>query len=144
MYRAGVTTALIPVKTVLVATTLTAEQSGATIVASVASGSTGYAITLPAMASGNWSFRVFSGIAWTGTALTVEAAAADADKIVGQIYSSAGADEEGEVTLGAGADKVTFVASTAVVSDSLDIFTDGTAIYARGFCNATGGLTFDG
>lgn len=142
MFQNSIRTALVPVLTVTGATTLTKQQSGLTVVASTTSGTTGYAITLPAMSEGNWSFRFFSNIAWTGTALTIEAAAADADKMVGQVYAGAGSDEDSEVTVGA--DKVTFAASAAVISDSCDIFTDGTTIFVRGFCNATGGITIDG
>lgn len=142
MFRNRATTAPNPVLTVTGATTLTHKQSGLTVIASTTSGTTGYAITLPAMSTGNWSFRIVSNIAWTGTALTVETNSADADKIVGQVYASAGSDEDSEVTLGA--DRVTFAASAAVISDSCDIFTDGTSIFVRGFCNATGGITLDG
>jgi hypothetical protein len=132
----------IPVTTITGATTLTVSQSGMTVVCSTTSGTTGYAVTLPSMASGTWFFRFFSNIAWTGTALTIEAHADDQDKVVGQVYAGAGSDEDSEVTLGA--DKVTFAASAAVISDSCDIFTDGTSIFVRGFCNATGGITLDG
>lgn len=142
MFLNGVTTQKPAVLTVTAATTLTHRQSGTTIVASTSSGTTGYAITLPAMSTGPWAFRIFSNIAWTGTALTVVANSADADKIVGQVYAGSGSDEDSEVTLGA--DNVTFAASAAVIGDSCDIFTDGTSIFVRGFCNATGGITFEG
>lgn len=124
------------------ATTLTYKQSGARVVTSTASGTTGYAITLPAMSEGPWEFHFWNNIAWTGTALTIEAAAADADKMVGTVHSSTGGNADSETTLGA--DKVTFAAGAALLGDSCVIFTDGTTIFVRAFCDADTGITLDG
>ena len=60
----------------------------------------------------------------------------------GLIFSGAGADEDSEVTL-AGT-TITFVANTAVIQDSVEIFCDGVAYYSRCYCNATGGITISG
>ena len=141
MFSNNVRTQLFPVITLTGATTLTAEQSGTTVVCSTTSGTAGYNVILPAMSAGNWSFRIVSNIAWTVTALTIAAAAADVDKIIGTVFSSTGGNADSEVTLGA--DNVTFAASAAVIGDSCLIFTDGTSIFCHAWCNADTGITFE-
>lgn len=122
---------------VVIATNLlTAAESGKTMFLSAA---TEFVTTLPAVAAGLW-FRFIIAAAPSGADYTIVSAAADT--IIGQVYASAGTDEDSEVT--AGASTITFTAAAGVIGDSLDIYCDGTLWYARGFCNATGGITFTG
>ena len=116
---------------------LTAADSGKTFFLALAGG---FTVTLPAIAMG-LTFKFFVQIAPT-TAYIVITHADNRDTMAGQIYSSAGADEDSETAFTA--DQIDFVANTSVIGDSADFTCDGTNWYARGWTNAAGGMTVTG
>ena len=117
------------------AKTLVAGDSGTTFLLNLVGG---FTVTLPALALGLF-FRFIVKTAPT-TAYVITSAAGD--DIVGAVYSASGAAEDSETTLGA--DNINFVASTAVLGDSADLWCDGAAWYSRAYCAATGGITYTG
>jgi hypothetical protein len=120
-------------KTVAATATLTSADSGATIFLSHA---TEFAVTLPALAAG-LHFKFIVANAPESADYTVVTASA-ANNLLGQVYCSAGTDEDSETS---GADTLSFVGGTSVLGDSADFFCDGTNWFVRAFCNATGGIT---
>lgn len=124
--------ALATVETLTAGDTLLAAESGKKVFLGAAGGG---AIVLPALAAGlefEFIVSVAPTTAWT---ITTEAAA---NNLVGQVYCSAGTDEDSET---AGADTLNFVANTAVVGDSATLVCNGTNWFVKAFCNATGGIT---
>ena len=121
---------------VVAAKTLTAADSGRTFFLALAGG---FTVTLPAIAAG-LNFKFYVQIAPT-TAYIIRTAAS-AQILAGQVYASAGSDEDSETAFTA--TDVTFVASTSVIGDSADLWCDGTNWYARAWTNAAGGITIDG
>ena len=117
------------------AKTLVAGDSGTIFLLNLVGG---FTVTLPALAVGLF-FRFIVKTAPT-TAYVITSAAGD--DIVGAVYSASGGAEDTETTLGA--DNVNFVASTAVLGDSADLWCDGVAWYARAYCAAAGGCTYTG
>lgn len=116
---------------------LTAADSGKQFFLALAGG---FTVTLPAPAMG-LNFKFFVQIAPT-TAYIVRTAGAPAQILAGQVYASAGSDEDSETAFTA--TDVTFVANTSVIGDSAELYSDGTNWYAKAFTNATGGITIDG
>lgn len=117
------------------ATTLTALESGATLLLNLAGG---FTVTLPANA-GKWRFTFIVGTAPTTAYILL---AATADTIIGYPQSSVGADESANGN--AAGDQINFVANTALPGDRVDVECDGTSIHFRGTCKATGALTITG
>ena len=126
-------------KTVILtaAKTLTSADSGTTYVLNLAGG---FTVTLPAIAAGLY-FKFFVKTAPT-TAYIIAAAGADADLMTGTIVTAATGATDTETTLGA--DDIRFIANVAVIGDSVDLWSDGTAWYARGYCSVATGITFEG
>lgn len=122
-----------PTEVVTGANVIAASESGTTYFLNAAGG---FASTLPAPAAG-LHFRFIVGTAPT-TSYTITTNAS-ANVIFGQVYCNAGTDEDSATT--GGEDTISFVANTAVVGDQVDIVSDGTNWYFKGFCNATGGIT---
>ena len=117
------------VKTITADTTLTTEDSGKCINLYAA---TGKIITLPAITA-TWNFRIYVGLAFTTPSWTVIAP----DSIIqgGAIVASSFVDAANENT-------ITFVHSAETLGDYVDIFCDGTNIYASGVGKTTGSITF--
>lgn len=126
-------TGTLSTESVTAANVIAASESGTTYFLNLAGG---FASTLPAPAAG-LHFRFIVGTAPT-TSYTITTNAS-ANVIFGQVYCNAGTDEDSATT--GGEDTISFVANTAVVGDQVDIVSDGTKWYFKGFCNATGGIT---
>jgi hypothetical protein len=124
------------VETVITTNVISASESGKTFFLDLVDG---FASTLPAPAAGlRYTFIVKTA---PTTAYTVATNSA-AQILAGQVYCSAGTDEDSET--GVTATTITFVANTAVIGDSCEVISDGTSWYAKAFCNATGGITITG
>lgn len=114
--------------------TITAAESGKIFFLNSA---TEFDSVLPAPAAGlNYKFIVVA--APSGASYTISTNSS-ANVIIGTAYSSAGADEDSELS---GCDTISFVDGTAVKGDRVDVYCDGTNWYAYGYCNANGGITF--
>lgn len=115
------------------AKTLTVEDSGKLITLGTAGG---FAVTLPAVAdSEGVNFKFVVKVSPT-TAYTVVTASSE-NVIHGNVVSSGG----GATTVAAASDTITFVASTAIIGDTVELFCDGTYWYCRGECDVDGGVT---
>ena len=112
------------VKTLAADTTLTEADHGKLFICSQAGA---YNITLP---------EVGNAMGWSGTFLLGTAGANDFDIIGGTTDVMIGVEcGDANVVIDA-ADKVTFVASNAVVGERVDIFCDGTNYYVTMFAVA--------
>lgn len=115
------------------ASTLTAEDSGKTI---LLNSTTEFATTLPAPAAGlKFTFIVVS--APSGASYTV-VTNGSANIIVGKQFTSA--DAAGDT--GATDDTITFVDGQAVAGDRVELISDGTKWYAYAFSAVAAGITF--
>ncbi len=125
------------VEVIQAARTLTAADSGKTFILALVGG---FTVTLPANTTLGFTCKFRVGISPT-TAYVI--AAATADTIYGYVLSSSGAAED---TAGVGdpGDFLNFVASTAVIGDTADVFIDGTFVQVKGECAAAGGITITG
>ena len=112
------------VKTLAADTTLTMADHGKLFICSQAGA---YDITLP---------EVGNAKGWTGTFLLGTAGANDFDIIGGTTDVLIGVECGDANTVIDAADKVTFVASNAVVGERVDIFCDGTNYYVTMFAVA--------
>jgi hypothetical protein len=126
-----------PAEVVTATNVITAAESGKTFFLNSA---TEFASTLPAPAAG-LHYKFFVTAAPSGADYTVATEAA-AQILAGQVYCSAGTDEDSETAFTA--TTINFVGGTSVIGDSADVWSDGTNWYARCFCNATGGITITG
>ena len=122
-------------KTITASATLTADDSGKTIIFGAAGA---LVLTLPALLAGLW-FKVMTGVAPSGATHTVVTASA-ANNMVGAVHSSTGGDADSETS---GCDTLTFADGAAVKGDSAILECDGTNWFVRAFCNADTGITFD-
>lgn len=110
-------------------TTLTANQSGATVLLDA----TGEDITLPAASAGPWKFKFLA---------TAAVAASN-----WQILSAEGDNINGILTVAGAAvaavdeDQINFVAAAAAAGDFVEIFSDGTGLFATGVGAASGSIT---
>ena len=112
------------------AKTLTREDSGKLITLDLAGG---FTVTLPALEAG-LRFR-FSVATAPTTAYIIDSS--EGDNISGMILNRAGvagvaADAE---------DKINFVASQAIVGDSIEMVCDGTIWYVTGWADVAAGIT---
>jgi hypothetical protein len=123
----------IAVSTTTAASTLTAADSGKTIFLNSA---TEFATTLPLPAAG-LRFTFIVKAAPVGTAYTV-VTNGGANIIVGQQYNAAGAAGD----TGTGDDTITFVASSSVAGDRVELISDGTSWFAYAFCTLAASITF--
>lgn len=121
------------------ATTLTAADNGKTI---VLNSTTEFDVILPARKAG-LRFTFIVGGAPASASYTITAA--DADTIIGQIYTldvDSTTNPDFEAT--GGGDVITFVDSKAVAGDSVELICDGSVWYARCFCSAFDAITITG
>lgn len=123
----------IAVSTATAASTLTAADSGKTIFLNSA---TEFVTTLPLPASG-LRFTFIVKAAPVGTAYTV-VTNGGANIIKGQQYNAAGAAGD----TGTGDDTITFVASSSVAGDRVELISDGTSWFAYAFCTLAASITF--
>jgi len=134
MFRNGVTTQKFPFKSLTEATTLTAKESGKTFGLATAGG---FTVTLPAEEAG-LKFTFIVTVAPT-TAYIIACDGAN-DTMAGFVIASTGGDEDYD----AAGDTVEFVANTALPGDTVEVFSDGTSWFVKGFCNAAGAITISG
>lgn len=125
-------------ETVAATNVITAAESGKVFFLSHA---TEFASTLPAPAAG-LNYKFFVADAPESADYTIVTAGAPDQILAGQVFCNAGTDEDSEAA--ATATTITFVGGTSVIGDSVDVWSDGTSWFARGFCNATGGITITG
>lgn len=126
------------VETLITTRVLTSADSGKTFFLDLVGG---FTVSLPAVASSaGFTARFFVKTAPT-TAYIVQTNASE-QKLAGLILCGAGTDEDSEVAFTG--TNIDFVANTAVINDSAEVFCDGVGWYARCFCNATGGITITG
>ena len=123
----------IAVSTATAASTLTAADSGKTIFLNSA---TEFVTTLPAPVSG-LKFTFIVKAAPVGADYTV-VTNGGANIIKGQQYNAAGAAGE----TGTGDDTITFVASSSVAGDRVELISDGTSWFAYAFCTLAASITF--
>lgn len=99
---------------------------------------TEFVSTLPAPAAGlHYTFIVANAPETDSYTIVTNASA---KVIIGQVYSSAGADSDTST----GGTTITFVNGQSVLGDSVDLFCDGTYWYARCFTDAAAGITITG
>lgn len=121
-------------RTLTATTTLTEVDSGKTIFLNSA---TEFAVTLPKVKSGlNFNFIVKR--APSGASYTI---VSDAQNLIyGQIFTSnVSAESDADYNIVA-ASTITFTDSIAVVGDRVELISDGTYWYARGFCSTYNAL----
>ena len=123
----------VAVTTKTAASTLTAADSGKTIFLDSA---TEFVTTLPLPAAG-LRFTFIVKTAPVGTAYTV-VTNGGANIIKGQQYNAAGAAGD----TGTADDTITFVASSSVAGDRVELISDGTSWFAYAFCTLAASITF--
>lgn len=124
-------------KDVTTATTLTTADCGDTVTFSSANG---LAATLPSPITG-CQFTGIVAVAPTSGNHAFYTADANAEIIKGIAFDTTG----GAVAAGAGtaaADTLSFIASTAIVGDRVNLWSDGTNWYGVGYSSASGGITY--
>ncbi len=119
------------IKTIAVATTLTAADSGKTCMLSAAGGA---AVTLPAVAAG-LKFKFIVGAAFATTNWTV-VTASSANVIQG------GAIVNSTFVAASNEDTISFVASAETIGDFVEVICDGTNWFANGVGASAGSITF--
>lgn len=120
------------------AKTLTMEDSGKVFTLGTAGG---FTVTLPPVATSSGFRATFLVKVAPTTAYIVQTDSSE-QKLAGLVLAGAGTDEDSETDFTA--TNINFVANTAVINDSADVWCDGAGWYARCFCNATGGITITG
>jgi hypothetical protein len=123
----------VAVTTKTAASTLTAADSGRTIFLNSA---TEFATTLPLPAAG-LRFTFIVKAAPVGTDYTV-VTNGGANIIKGMQFNAAGAAGD----TGTGDDTISFVASSSVAGDRVDLISDGTNWFAYAFCTLAASITF--
>lgn len=119
------------------ATTLTEADSGKTIFLNSA---TEFAVTLPKVKAGlNFKFVVKAAPAGANYTVTC---ASTTNEILGQVYSTDvnSATDPDFTTSVVGT--INFIASKAVVGDSVEMISDGTYWYAKAYCSVYDAITF--
>ncbi len=113
---------------------LTAVESGKTLFLNAA---TGFVTTLPLAAQGlRFTFIIGETPPTSGNHTIITGAGAlGVDIIQGAILFTT-------IVLGADEDTISFVASTSIEGDRVDLISDGTNWYARGFMSVTSAMTF--
>lgn len=123
----------VAVTTKTAASTLTAADSGKTIFLNSA---TEFATTLPLPAEG-LRFTFIVKAAPVGTPYTI-VTNGGANIIKGMQFNAAGAAGD----TGTGDDTISFVASSSVAGDRVDLVSDGTNWFAYAFCTLAASITF--
>jgi len=116
------------------ANTLTVAQSGKIFTLGTAGG---FTTTLPPACAGV-NYKIIVKVAPT-TAYII-ASASSANVIYGTI-ASGDLDAVADTGAAQASDTITFVANKALIGDSIDLVSDGTNWYVRGFCKAVDALT---
>jgi hypothetical protein len=120
-------------ETVAATNVISASESGSVFFLSHA---TEFVSTLPAPAAGlHFNFIVANAPETDSYTIVTNGSS---NIILGQVYTSAGADGDSETS---GADTITFVDSQAVVGDRVELFCDGTNWFAYCFCDVAAGIT---
>lgn len=117
------------------ATTLTARDEGTYYLNSA----TEFAVTLPAPVIG-LTFRFFVSAAPSGASYTI-VTASSANIIKGQVFTSdvnSATDADFETS---GGDTISFVDGVSVAGDMVELVSDGTNWFARGFCSVYNAIT---
>lgn len=135
MFVSGLTTQIAPALSLTAATTLTRRDSGKTFFLNLAGG---FTVTLPAGELG-MNFTFYVATAPTTAYILLSAAA---DTMIGYPVASSGGDETSNGN--AAGDQVNFVANTALPSDRVHLFHDGTSWMVTANCKATGAITISG
>ena len=105
----------------------------------------GFAITLPTAAAAlrGLRFRCFVEVATTSVGYTIVTGNTAEQLMAGQVYCSAGTDEDSETAFTG--TTLTFDDTAGVIGDWCEIISCGaTGWLAYGWCNATGGITITG
>ena len=105
----------------------------------------GFAITLPTAAAAlqGLRFRCFVALATPSVGYTVVTGNTAEQLMAGQVYCSAGTDEDSETAFTG--TTLTFDDTAGVIGDWCEIISVGaTGWLAYGYCNATGGITITG
>ena len=123
----------VPVENVITTNVITAAESGKTFILSLAGGFTS---TLPKPEVG-LNFKFIVGVAPT-TAYII-ATNGSANIIQGQVVSAE--DAAGSVATAADSDTITFVANKAIIGDTVEVVSDGSRWFVKGFCNVQDGIT---
>lgn len=122
-------------RTLTAVTTLSEVDSGKTIFLNLA---TGFAVTLPKVKTG-LNFKFVVKTAPVGGSYTVNAQAQN--QMFGQIYTSdVNSEVDADFNIYA-AQTFTFTDSIAVAGDSVEMISDGTYWYVKGFCSVYNALT---
>lgn len=112
------------------------EESGETFYLSATAE---FATTLPAPALG-LRYRFIVRAAPSGASYTI-VTAASANIIKGQVYSAdLNAASDGDIET-SGGDTITLVDTKAVAGDSVEVFSDGTNWFMRGYCSVFDAIT---
>jgi hypothetical protein len=136
-FNPKIQTGIQPTEVFTAARTLTIYESGKTCFLGSA---TGFALTLPAPSAGlKFTFIVKTQPTSGGHTVVTSGAA---EVLGGSIVTSAtgAADTEADIT----GTTVTFVASTAVVGDRVEMISDGVGWYAFGISSIATGITITG
>lgn len=114
---------------------ITAAETGSVFFLNSA---TEFVSTLPAPAAGlHFTFIVTA--APSGASYTITTNGSN-NIIVGTVHSSTGGNADSET---AGCDTITFADGVSVVGDTVEVWCDGTNWFAKAFCDADAGITFD-
>lgn len=120
---------------VTAANVITAAETGSVF---FLNSGTEFASTLPAPAAGlHFTFIVTA--APSGASYTI-ATNSSANIILGTVHSSTGGNADSELS---GCDTITFADGVSVVGDTVELWCDGTNWFAKAFCDADAGITFD-
>lgn len=126
---------LVKPRTLTATTTLTEVDSGKTIFLNSA---TEFAVTLPKVKAG-LNFKFVVKAAPSGASYTI--VAANQNTMYGQIYTSdVNSETDADYNIYA-ASTITFADSTAQAGDSVELVSDGTYWYVKGFCGVYNGIT---
>ncbi|MCP4336236.1 MAG: hypothetical protein GY679_00075 [Mycoplasma sp.] len=122
----------VTVETISADTTLTAADSGKTLILSNA---TGEVITLPAVAniSNGWNIKAKTGLAFATSDWTIVSATDVIEGYASVNYATVAAVNENTIS---------FVATAETIGDWIEILFDGTSFIVYGVGNSTGSITF--
>ncbi len=102
----------------------------------------GFTVTLPTPVNNGGFSAKFIAIVAPTTAYIIASGAADT--MLGGFTTSEDAQGSVDSEVDGGADQINFVATLAVISDWVEVISDGTNYYCTGHCNVQDGLTLTG
>jgi len=117
------------VQTIAAATVLTASDSGKVLILNAAAGA---AVTLPAPAAG-FNCKIFTGALFATTNWVISAPTA---------VIRGGAIVNSVNVLASGSTNINMVATADAIGDTVELISDGTYYYVRGYGALAGGITF--